>query len=52
MNFAFIVDPLEGLKPAKDSSIAMMRAAKARYQSILANVNGSIDLSWFEFRFR
>ena len=29
MRIAFIVDPLEGLKPAKDSSIAMMRAAQA-----------------------
>ena len=29
MRLAFIVDPLDHLKPAKDSSIAMMRAAQA-----------------------
>ena len=29
MRLAFIVDPLDSLKPAKDSSIAMMRAAQA-----------------------
>ena len=29
MRIAFIVDPLDTLKPAKDSSIAMMRAAQA-----------------------
>ena len=29
MRFAFILDPLASLKPAKDSSIAMMRAAQA-----------------------
>lgn len=29
MRIAFILDPLESLKPAKDSTIAMMRAAQA-----------------------
>ena len=30
MKIAFIIDPLEQLKPYKDSSVAMMRAAQAR----------------------
>ncbi|MDR2208742.1 MAG: glutathione synthase [Azoarcus sp.] len=30
LDFAFIVDPLPGLKPYKDSSVAMMRAAAVR----------------------
>lgn len=30
MRIAFILDPLEGLKPYKDSSVAIMRAAAAR----------------------
>ncbi len=30
MKFAFITDPLDHLKPWKDSSVAMMRAAQAR----------------------
>lgn len=30
LDLAFIVDPLDGLKPYKDSSVAMMRAAAAR----------------------
>jgi glutathione synthase len=30
LDFAFIVDPLPGLKPYKDSSVAMMRAATVR----------------------
>jgi glutathione synthase len=34
MKLAFIVDPLEALNPAKDSSIAMMRAATARGHEI------------------
>ena len=34
--FAFILDPLERLNPAKDSSIAMMRAAAARGHKIFA----------------
>ena len=36
MKLAFIVDPLAGLKAAKDSSIAMMRAAKARGHEVFA----------------
>lgn len=34
--FAFILDPLERLNPAKDSSIAMMRAATARGHEVFA----------------
>jgi glutathione synthase len=36
MKFAFIVDPLDGLKPHKDSSIAMMREAGNRDHEIWA----------------
>ncbi|MDR2240158.1 MAG: glutathione synthase [Zoogloeaceae bacterium] len=36
MKFAFILDPLEGLKADKDSSIAMMRAAQARGHAVAA----------------
>jgi glutathione synthase len=34
--FLFVLDPLASLKPAKDSSIAMMRALAARGHSVLA----------------
>lgn len=34
MRIAFIVDPLDALKPYKDSSIAMMRAAQAAGHSV------------------
>lgn len=30
MELAFVIDPLESIKPAKDSTVAMMRAAAAR----------------------
>ena len=36
MKLLFITDPLPSLKPAKDSSIAMMRAAVARGHSVYA----------------
>ncbi|MDO6387097.1 MULTISPECIES: glutathione synthase [unclassified Uliginosibacterium] len=36
MKIAFIVDPLDKLKPYKDSSVAMMRAAQARGHQIFA----------------
>ena len=36
LNIAFILDPLEGLKPYKDSSVAMMRAAAARGHQVWA----------------
>jgi len=36
MKIAFIVDPIEKLKPHKDSSIAMMRAAHARGHSVFS----------------
>ncbi len=34
MKFAFILDPLDGLKAYKDSSIAIMRAAAARGHAV------------------
>lgn len=36
MKLLFVVDPLAGLKPYKDSSVAMMRAAQARGHEIHA----------------
>ena len=36
MKLLFIVDPLAGLKPYKDSSVAMMRAAMARGHAVFA----------------
>jgi glutathione synthase len=36
MKLLFIVDPLAGLKPYKDSSVAMMRAAAARGHAVCA----------------
>jgi glutathione synthase len=36
MKLLFVVDPLESLKPYKDSSVAMMRAAAARGHAVLA----------------
>jgi glutathione synthase len=36
MRFAFCIDPLEKLKPYKDSSVAMMRAAAKRGHEIFA----------------
>ncbi|WP_296751488.1 glutathione synthase [Thiobacillus sp.] len=36
MKLLFVVDPLTGLKPYKDSSVAMMRAAAARGHAVCA----------------
>ncbi|MBR0566935.1 glutathione synthase [Azoarcus sp. L1K30] len=36
LKLAFILDPIEGLKPYKDSSVAMMRAASARGHAVWA----------------
>lgn len=44
MRLLFVVDPLATLKPAKDSSIAMMRAAQARGHEVWAT--GADALSW------
>ncbi len=44
MHLALIVDPLEKLKPAKDSSIAIWRAAAARGHRISAIAAGSLSL--------
>ncbi|HMM54866.1 MAG TPA: glutathione synthase [Candidatus Desulfobacillus sp.] len=44
MKLAFILDPLERLKPAKDSSIAMLRAARSRGHETFAVMRPS--LAW------
>jgi glutathione synthase len=44
MHLALIVDPLEKLKPAKDSSIAIWRAAAARGHPVSAIEAGSLSL--------
>ena len=46
MRFAFVVDPLEGLKAYKDSSVAMMRAAALRGHEVHAILRE--DLAWRE----
>ena len=42
MRLAFVVDPLEGLKPYKDSSIAMMREAARRGHEVHALEAGAM----------
>ncbi len=42
MKLLFIVDPLAGLKPYKDSSVAMMRAAHARGHAVFACEAGQL----------
>jgi len=37
MKLLFIIDPLAGLKPYKDSSVAMMRAATVRGHAVFAS---------------
>ncbi len=44
LKIAFILDPLEGLKPYKDSSIAIMRAAAARGHQLWTS--GRAALHW------
>lgn len=44
MDIAFVVDPLESIKPYKDSSFAMMRAAAARGHRLF--VLFQEDLAW------
>ena len=44
MDFAFILDPLPGLKAYKDSSVAMMRAAARRGHAVHAVMREA--LSW------
>ncbi|MDP2869855.1 MAG: glutathione synthase [Methyloversatilis sp.] len=48
MQFAFIVDPLDALKPVKDSSIAMMREAARRGHEIWTVQRGALSLSGSE----
>ena len=45
MQFAFIVDPLDALKPVKDSSIAMMREAARRGHEIWTVQREALSLS-------
>ncbi len=42
MNLLFVVDPLGSLKPHKDSSVAMMRAAQARDHAVYACEAGQL----------
>ena len=44
MRFAFVVDPLERLKPYKDSSVAMMREAARRGHEVHALEAASLVL--------
>ncbi|MBU0604619.1 MAG: glutathione synthase [Gammaproteobacteria bacterium] len=44
LRLAFVVDPLDALKPAKDSSIAMMREAARRGHEVWAVQRGSLSL--------
>jgi len=44
MHLALIIDPLESLKPAKDSSIAIMRAAAEKGHTVSAIAAGSLLL--------
>ncbi|WP_373457179.1 glutathione synthase [Methyloversatilis sp. XJ19-13] len=48
MQFAFIVDPLDALKPVKDSSIAMMREAARRGHEIWTVQREVLSLSGSE----
>ncbi|MDP3871647.1 MAG: glutathione synthase [Methyloversatilis sp.] len=48
MQFAFIVDPLDALKPVKDSSIAMMREAARRGHEIWTVQREALSLSGSE----
>src|SRR6478672_5722333 len=44
MDYAFVLDPLPGLKAYKDSSVAMMRALAARGHRIFAIMQP--DIAW------
>ncbi|MDO9008417.1 MAG: glutathione synthase [Thiobacillus sp.] len=44
MKLLFIVDPLAGLKPYKDSSVAMMRAAVARGHAVYTTEARQLDV--------
>ena len=48
MKFAFILDPLDGLKAYKDSSVAMMRVAAKRGHEVWAIQRGA--LTWRDGR--
>ena len=44
MKLLFIVDPLDSLKPYKDSSVAMMRAAQVRGNAVFATTTADLLL--------
>ena len=44
MKLLFVVDPLAGLKPYKDSSVAMMRAAAARGHAVFATETRQLSI--------
>jgi glutathione synthase len=46
MRFLFILDPLDGLKAYKDTSVAIMRAAQARGHAVFACQQGSLACSF------
>lgn len=48
MDFVFVVDPLTGLQPGHDSSVALMEAAQHRGHRVLTTTAG--ELSWVEGR--
>lgn len=48
MDILFIVDPLESMKPHKETSIAMMRAAVARGHRVFACLQGEISYAQAE----
>lgn len=50
MRLAFILDPLDQLKPAKDTSLAIMRAAAARGHALYVAAQGGLMLRHDEVR--
>ena len=44
MDILFILDPFDSLKPKKETSIAMMRAAVARGHRVFGCLQGDISL--------
>jgi glutathione synthase len=46
MQILFVCDPLDGFKPYKDSTVAMMRAAQARDHGVWACAPDDLQISW------
>lgn len=46
MQVLFVCDPLDGFKPYKDSTVAMMRAAQARGHGVWACAPDDLQVSW------